>query len=120
MMLSNAGHAVGRRLALDVDVLLDGHGDAVQRPEVGAVGQRAVRALRGGEGLVAVVVDDRVELGIERADAADDRFHHVDAAEPLLADARRQVAGAQTPQRIAHDSLRSGKMVTQRPAPAER
>ena len=114
------GHAVGGRRALDVDVLLDGHRDAVQRPELGTVGQRAVRAIRGGEGLVAVVVDDRVELGIERADAADDRFHHVDAAEPLLPDALCQLTGAKAPQRIAHDSLRSGKMSTQRPASAER
>ena len=89
--------AVRRRLAFLIDVHLDGHGHAEERPGRDAARERAIGRRRLRQRLLAAIHDDRVQRRIERADALDDRRHHLDARESLVANARRELDGARFP-----------------------
>ena len=80
MLPASAGEAVRCGLALDVDVLLDGERDAVERAERFAVGPGLVGGLGRPHGLVAQVDDDGVERRVDGAHAGDDVGHHLGAA----------------------------------------
>ena len=62
--------AVGRRAAFLVDVFLDRHRNAVQRPERRVRrGDRAIGAIRGGARRLGQIDGDRVELAVDRRHA---------------------------------------------------
>ena len=74
--------AVGCGLTGDVDVLLDGGGDAVQRPERLAALARLVGGTGGVECVLAEVDHDGVQRRVAGVDVGDDVRHDLRAAEP--------------------------------------
>ena len=74
----------------------------MQRAEPLSVGHRGVRRIGLLERLCGVVVDDGVQIRIQRRNALRDRRHHLAAREPALANAGRELGCAQAPQFIRH------------------
>ena len=91
-------HPVVGRAAREIDVLLHGERDAVQRPEWLTRRQRRVCGAGGGSRLVAEDAGDRVEVRVDVRDAREIRVDHLRGGGFLARDDRRQLGGSLLPE----------------------
>ncbi len=94
--------AVGRGRALHVDVFFDRHRYPVQRTELTALRHLLVCRGRCAQRLLAVVVNDRIELRVQRLHARQHGLHYRFTGKPLRADTVGELTGAQAP-RFSHE-----------------
>ena len=96
------GEAVRGRLSGDVDVLLDGDRDAVQRARRRPAVDLAVLLLGGAQRVFGAVRDDRVDTPVVRGDASEHRLRYLDARCLARPDHRGQLDRAPAPQTTIH------------------
>src|SRR5690606_18968484 len=92
VVLERAHAAAGGGPAwLEVEQVLDGRGDAVQRPQLAARHHGGLGPLRGLTRVLEAEVDEGVEAGIAGLDPRDERVHHLQRRQLPPPDARRQL-----------------------------
>ncbi len=89
---------VGGRRTDEVDVLLDGEWDAVQRRDGLPAGEPAVGSLRGFDGLFGEHDRDGVDGGVDGLDPSQVRLNDFFTGHPLGSDGVRQFRRAHSPQ----------------------
>ena len=114
--LCEAGDAVRGRGPGDLDVLLDGAGHAVERPERLAARERLVGAAGGSERLLGEHDGDGVEARVDRLDACEVRLDGLARRDVARADRRGELRGARAPEigRQRHGARATGRLTTLR------
>ena len=98
--------ALGARLAGDLDLVLDGHGQALEGARPAAAARVAgLGPPRPLEGLVEEADGQRVDLVVDRLDAVDRRLHELDRGELAGAEQRQRLARRQVVQILRHEIL---------------
>ena len=100
--VSVRGQAVRGCLPGDVDILLDGDRDPVQRPEGRAAVGLPVLPFGRAQRLVGAVGDDRVDAPVVPGDAPQHRFRDLDARHLARPNHRGELDRAPAPQILVH------------------